>query len=52
MALVYRDPGQQFVSRSCFNPDRIGALSLILVGVIALSIALASPVARFAGNRR
>lgn len=40
--LVYRYLGLQFVSRSWFNLDRVWALSLILVGVIGLSIASTS----------
>ena len=39
--LVYRYLGLPFVSRSWFNLDRIWALSLILVGAIALTIGLA-----------
>jgi hypothetical protein len=40
--LVYRYLGLQYVSRSWFNLDTIWALSLILVGVIALAIGLAN----------
>jgi hypothetical protein len=39
--LVYRYLGLQFVSRSWFNLDRIWALSLILVGAVALAIGFA-----------
>ena len=39
--LVYRYLGLQFVSRSWFNQDIIWAVSLILVGTIALAIGLA-----------
>ena len=39
--LVYRYLGLQFVSRSWFNLDMIWAVSLILVGAIALAIGLA-----------
>ena len=39
--LVYRYLGLQFVSRSWFNLDTIWAVSLILVGAIALTIGLA-----------
>jgi hypothetical protein len=39
--LVYRYLGLQFVSRSWFNLDAIWAVSLILVGAIALAIGLA-----------
>jgi hypothetical protein len=38
--LVYRYLGLQFVSRSWFNLDRIWAVSLILVGAVALVIGL------------
>ena len=40
--LVYRYLGVKFVSRSWFNLDTTWALSLILVGVLSLSIILAS----------
>jgi hypothetical protein len=39
--LVYRYLGLQFVARSWFNLDRIWAVSLILVGAVALAISLA-----------
>jgi hypothetical protein len=39
--LVYRYLGLQFVSRSWFNLDRVWALSLILVGAVALAVGLA-----------
>jgi len=39
--LVYRYLGLQYLSRSWFNLDTVWALSLILVGTIALAIALA-----------
>lgn len=39
--LVYRYLGLQYVSRSWFNLDTIWALSLIMVGAIALAIGLA-----------
>jgi hypothetical protein len=39
--LVYRYLGLQYVSRSWFNLDTIWALSLILVGTVALAIGLA-----------
>jgi hypothetical protein len=39
--LVYRYLGLQYVSRSWFNLDAIWALSLIMVGAIALAIGLA-----------
>ena len=39
--LVYRYLGLTFVSRSWFNLDTTWALSLILVGTIALAISLA-----------
>ena len=39
--LVYRHLGLKFVARSWFNLDTVWALSLILVGTIALAIALA-----------
>jgi hypothetical protein len=39
--LVYRYLGLQYVSRSWFNLDTIWALSLILVGAVALAIGLA-----------
>jgi hypothetical protein len=40
--LVYRYLGLKFVSRSWFNLDATWAVSLILVGVLSLSISLAS----------
>jgi hypothetical protein len=40
--LVYRYLGLKFVSRSWFNLDATWAFSLILVGALSLSIALAS----------
>ena len=40
--LVYRYLGLKFVSRSWFNLDATWAASLILVGVLSLSISLAS----------
>jgi len=40
--LVYRYLGLRFVSRSWFNLDLIWAISLILVGVVALAFNLAS----------
>lgn len=40
--LVYRYLGLRFVSRSWFNLDIIWAISLILVGVVALVFNLAS----------
>lgn len=47
--LVYRHLGLKFVSRSWFNLDTVWAVSLILVGAVALLLDLASwPVA--AGN--
>nr|WP_325635302.1 hypothetical protein [Bradyrhizobium sp.] len=39
--LVYRYLGLRFVSQSWFNLDTVWALSLILVGAVALAIALA-----------
>ena len=39
--LVYRYLGLKFVSRSWFNLDRTWAVSLILVGALALAINLA-----------
>jgi hypothetical protein len=39
--LVYRYLGLQYLSRSWFNLDTVWALSLILVGAIALAVALA-----------
>ena len=39
--LVYRYLGLRFVSRSWFNLDTVWALSLVLVGTIALAIGLA-----------
>jgi hypothetical protein len=39
--LVYRYLGLKFVSRSWFNLDTIWAVSLILVGAVALAISLA-----------
>ena len=39
--LVYRYLGLKFVSRSWFNLDTIWAVSLILVGAIALVLSLA-----------
>jgi hypothetical protein len=39
--LVYRYLGLQYLSRSWFNLDMVWALSLILVGAIALAISLA-----------
>jgi hypothetical protein len=39
--LVYRHLGLKFVSSSWFNLDTIWALSLILVGTIALAFSLA-----------
>jgi hypothetical protein len=43
--LVYRYLGLRFVSRSWFNLDTAWAFSLILVGVLSLSISLASHAA-------
>ncbi|MGJ4945576.1 hypothetical protein ACQR1W_33795 [Bradyrhizobium sp. HKCCYLS1011] len=43
--LVYRHLGLQFVARSWFNLDRLWALSLILVGAIAIGRMLASNAA-------
>jgi hypothetical protein len=40
--LVYRYLGLRFVSRSWFNLDLIWAVSLILVGVVALAFNLSS----------
>ena len=40
--LVYRYLGLKFVSRSWFNLDAIWAVSLILVGAVALAFNLAS----------
>jgi hypothetical protein len=40
--LVYRYLGLKFVSRSWINLDATWAVSLILVGVLSLSISLAS----------
>ena len=40
--LVYRYLGLQFVSRSWFNLDTLWAVSLILVGAIALVLSLAN----------
>jgi hypothetical protein len=40
--LVYRHLGLRFVSRSWFNLDAIWAISLVLVGVVALAFNLAS----------
>ena len=40
--LVYRYLGLRFVARSWFNLDMIWAISLILVGVVALVFNLAS----------
>jgi hypothetical protein len=40
--LVYRYLGLKFISRSWFNLDTSWALSLILVGAIALVLALAN----------
>jgi hypothetical protein len=37
--LVYRYLGLQYLSRSWFNLDRVWAVSLILVGLIALALA-------------
>jgi hypothetical protein len=37
--LVYRYLGLQYLSRSWFNLDAVWALSLILVGAIALALA-------------
>jgi hypothetical protein len=42
--LVYRYLGPQFISRSWFNLDTIWAVSLILVGAIALAIGLAGGI--------
>ena len=39
--LVYRYLGLKFVARSWFNLDAVWAVSLILVGTIALAISLA-----------
>ena len=39
--LVYRYLGLKFVSRSWFNLDAVWAISLILVGAIALAVDLA-----------
>jgi hypothetical protein len=39
--LVYRYLGLQYLSRTWFNLDAVWALSLILVGAIALAIGLA-----------
>jgi hypothetical protein len=39
--LVYRYLGLQFVARSWFNLDRVWAVSLILVGAVALAIGFA-----------
>jgi hypothetical protein len=41
--LVYRYLGLKFVSRSWFNLDATWAISLILVGVLSLSISLGEP---------
>jgi hypothetical protein len=38
--LVYRYLGLKFVSRSWFNLDTIWAISLVLVGAIALAFSL------------
>jgi hypothetical protein len=38
--LVYRYLGLKYVSRSWFNLETLWAISLVLVGVIALAIAL------------
>jgi hypothetical protein len=38
--LVYRYLGLKFVSRSWFNLDTIWAISLVLVGAIALALSL------------
>jgi hypothetical protein len=38
--LVYRYLGLQYLSRSWFNLDTIWALSLVLVGAVALVIGL------------
>jgi hypothetical protein len=43
--LVYRHLGLKFVARSWFNLDPVWAVSLILVGAIALAISLTN------GNR-
>jgi len=40
--LVYRYLGLKFVSRSWFNLDTLWAVSLILVGAIALVLSLAN----------
>jgi hypothetical protein len=41
--LVYRYLGLQYLSRSWFNLDTVWALSLIVVGAIALAVGLAGP---------
>ena len=43
--LVYRYLGLKFVSRSWFNLDTIWAVSLILVGAVALAVNVAAPAA-------
>ncbi len=40
--LVYRYLGLKFVARSWFNLDAVSAVSLILVGTLALVISLTS----------